>query len=141
MPVTLIEGRCCCGVVRLELTPPTLFASYCHCETCRRVHAAPLVAWTAVQSDAFRITAGASDIREYSSSPGVIRAFCSRCGSAILYRGDSTRDRVYVPIAILDRIDRPLDAHVSYEERASWFSGVEALPCFAAKSEQPLPWT
>ena len=89
-----LRGRCACGAVWLELTPPTLFASYCHCATCRRVHAAPFVAWTAVPVDAFRITAGSSDVTEYVSSPGVVRAFCARCGTSLFYLGDASPDRI-----------------------------------------------
>jgi hypothetical protein len=139
--VTNLNGRCACGAVRLELSPPTIFASCCHCETCRRVHAAPFVAWTAVPPDAFRITVGSSDVTEYVSSPGVVRAFCQRCGTSLFYLGDATPDRIYVPVAILDALDRPLDSHVSYEERAPWLGGVHALPCFVGKSDQSLKWT
>jgi hypothetical protein len=140
MTLDLLRGHCCCGTVRIELAPPTLFASYCHCETCRRVHGAPFVAWTAVPRDAFRVTDGGDNLHEYTSSPGVIRAFCSRCGSPISYRADTALDRIYVPVAILDTIDRALESHVSYEERVPWLSGVHTLPCFIAKSETPIEW-
>src|SRR5262245_2590783 len=68
-----IHGRCSCGAVQLELVPPTLFASYCHCESCRRAHAAPFVAWTAVPCTAFRSIADEAAITEHASSPGVVR--------------------------------------------------------------------
>lgn len=124
----------------MELTSPTLFASYCHCESCRRVHGAPFVAWTAVPLPAFRLTAGDDEVAIYASSRGVARAFCRRCGTPLFYRGDDTPDRIYVPVAILDRLDRPVDAHVSYEERADWLRDVERLPCFEGKSETQLRW-
>jgi hypothetical protein len=138
--VSPLSGRCSCGRVRVELAPPTLFASYCHCETCRRVHGAPFVAWTAVARDGFRVVSGRDAITEYASSPGVVRAFCRHCGSPIFYKGEMAPDRIYVPVAILDALDRPLDSHVSYEERAPWLAGVHLLPCFHAKSDTPLSW-
>ncbi len=49
--------------------------------------------------------------------------------------------RIYVPVAILDAIDRPIDSHVSYEEHAPWLSGAHTLPCFVGKSNQPMAWT
>jgi hypothetical protein len=137
---TPLSGRCSCGLVRIELAPPTLFASYCHCQTCRRVHGAPFVAWTAVVRDAFRVAYGRESITEYASSPGVVRAFCRRCGSPMFYKGETASDRIYVPVAILDKLDRSPDSHVSYEERAPWLSGVHRLPCFQAKSDTPLSW-
>jgi len=105
------------------------------------VHAAPFVAWTAVPRDAFRVVAGNGAITEYTSSPGTVRAFCRHCGSSLFYRADQTLDRIYVPVAILDAIDRPIDSHVSYEERAPWLTSVHTLPCFIGKSDQPLQWT
>ena len=104
------------------------------------MHAAPFVAWTAVPREAFQIVAGSTSIEEYVSSPGTVRAFCRRCGCSLFYRADQTRDRIYVPVAILDAIDRPIDSHVSYEEHVPWLSGVQALPCFVGKSDQPMVW-
>jgi hypothetical protein len=102
------------------------------------VHAAPFVAWTAVPRAAFRLVAGSADITEYMSSPGTVRAFCRQCGSSLFYRADQAPDRIYVPVAILDAIDRPLDSHVSYEEHVPWLSGVHTLPCFVGKSDEPM---
>lgn len=134
-----IRGRCACGGVRLVLTPPTVFASHCHCESCRRSHAAPLVTWTAVAEAAFTVASGAELLVAYASSPGVTRSFCGRCGTQLVYRMAGL-DRVYVPVAVLDRTDRPIEGHVSYEERVSWLAGLESLPCFHAKGDQALPW-
>jgi hypothetical protein len=125
--------------VTLTLRPPTLFASHCHCRTCRTVHAAPLVTWTAVPVDALSVD-GEGALRWYASSPGVRRGFCGTCGSPLLYRGADAPDRVYVPVAVLDGLDRPVDAHVSYEEHVPWLEGAEHLPCFVAKGAEPLRW-
>ena len=38
-----MQGSCCCGVVRFELTaPPTMMAT-CHCSRCRKVGASTFV--------------------------------------------------------------------------------------------------
>lgn len=125
--------------MRLALTPPTVFASHCHCESCRRSHAAAFVTWTAVAEAAFAVDAGADLLVAFASSPGVTRSFCGRCGTQLVCRMAGV-DRVYVPVAALDRIDRPVAGHVSYEERAPWLASVETLPCFRAKGDEPLPW-
>lgn len=135
-----VEGRCLCGAVRLVLHLPTVFVSHCHCESCRRAHAAAFVTWTAVPEAAFDVAAGAEHLVGYGSSPGVTRSFCGRCGTPLLYRMAGL-DRVYVPVAVLDGIDRLPDGHVSYEEHVPWLAGVERLPCYRGKSEdEPLPW-
>lgn len=134
-----IEGRCLCGAVRVAGDGPTLFASHCHCETCRRTHAAAFVTWTAWPVERLRVL-GAGSLRHHASSPGVTRSFCGTCGTPMTFRGVDAPDRVYVPVAVLDGLDRPVDAHVSYEEHAPWLEGLERLPCFAEKSDRPLPW-
>lgn len=135
-----LSGRCACGAVQVALTPPTLFASYCHCSSCRKTHAAPFVAWTAVPNDRFQMVHGEETLTVFASSPGVRRAFCRRCGTHVWYRGDDAPDRVYVPVAVLDWLDRPIEEHVSYEERAAWFSGIERLPCHRGKGDERLEW-
>lgn len=136
----VIRGRCLCGAVRLALVPPTVFVSHCHCESCRRAHAAAFVTWTAVSEAAFTVERGVDALTAYGSSPGVTRSFCGRCGTQLIYRMEGL-DRVYVPVAVLEGIDQLPDSHVSYEERVAWLAGVETLPCFVGKSEtERLAW-
>lgn len=136
----MIEGRCLCGAIRFRTSAPTLFASHCHCETCRRAHAAPFVTWTAVPAGALELD-GRDALRLYGSSPGVTRSFCGTCGTPLFFWSIDAPDRVYLPVASLTTtLDRPLDGHVSYEEHATWVEGLEALPCFRAKGDERLAW-
>jgi hypothetical protein len=135
-----LVGRCACGAVSMRLTPPTLFASYCHCASCRKAHAAPFVAWTAVPNERFALVQGEEAVSVHRSSPGVGRAFCGRCGTHVWYRAEDAPDRVYVPVAVLDRIDRPIEEHVSYEERAPWVVGLERVPCRRGKGDEEMGW-
>lgn len=133
----MLTGSCTCRAVRLELREPTMFASHCHCRTCRTTHGAAFVTWTAVPPDALTVH---GEVRWYTSSPGVRRGFCGTCGSPLLYVGESAPDRVYVPVGVLDRLDRPVEDHVSYEEHVPWLEGVEHLPCLIEKTQQQTPW-
>ena len=36
------EGSCLCGQVKIQVEGPPIWAAYCHCETCRTWHAAPV---------------------------------------------------------------------------------------------------
>jgi hypothetical protein len=139
-----IRGRCLCGAVRIELEPPTLFASHCHCESCRRSHAAAFVTWTGVVDSRFQLTAGEPEITRYESTPGAFRCFCSRCGTVMFtyYEpghadfGDAAGS-MYVPVAVLeDPLDRAPDSHVSVEEAVPWFPFHDDLPRYQAKSEE-----
>ncbi len=143
--MTPIRGHCLCGAVKLDLTPPTDFASHCHCESCRRAHAAAFVTWTGVPDARLTIVAGEALLTRYESSPGAFRCFCRRCGTSMLTyysaahaeHGGAT-GRAYVPVAVLaDPPDRQPTSHVSFEERVDWFPFDDALPRFIAKSDTP----
>ena len=141
-----IKGRCLCGAIRIELTPPTQFNVHCHCESCRRAHAAPVVTWTGVNEDAFRVVQGENEIRRYESSPGTFRCFCATCGTSLLsYYTRENPDyghefnKVYVPVAVLlDPMDQPPQSHVSYEEHVDWCCFADPLPRFRGKSDEEV---
>lgn len=130
----ILSGRCYCGQVRFELHGPTEFASHCHCQSCRLSHGAAFVTWTAVARQCFHFLQGEELIRFYASSATVEWGFCSRCGSSMLYRGSDTPDKIYVTVASLAGLDRPVDSHVSYEEKVGWFQPNDGLPCYRGKS-------
>jgi hypothetical protein len=132
--------------VHIVLEPPTLFASHCHCESCRRAHAAAFVTWTGVPKGRFRVVQGEAEVTCYESSPGAFRCFCRHCGTVMFtyYEpghadfGDAAGS-TYVPVAVLvDPLDRAPDGHVSFEEAVSWFPFEDRLPRYRAKSEEPM---
>jgi hypothetical protein len=118
----LLRGSCLCGGVRFELEPPTRFCAHCHCSICRRAHGAPLVTWAGVPHDKFRISAGRELLGSYASSPEAKRSFCSRCGSSLLFESSRWPAEVHVAVANIDsKLDRPVSAHVFFDDRADWF--------------------
>ena len=141
-----IRGRCLCGAVRVTLEPPTLFASHCHCESCRRAHAAAFVTWTGVPRERFALVQGEDRVTRYPSSPGAFRCFCSVCGSVMFtYYTPEHADfsaaagTVYVPVAVLEGpLDRAPDSHVSMEEAAPWFAFHDDLPRYHAKTDERM---
>ncbi len=142
---TPIRGRCLCGAVRLQLLSPTLFCSHCHCESCRRAHAAAFVTWTGVPEERFSLLRGQDMLTRFQSSPGAFRCFCRACGSVLFTYytaqhadfGDAA-GTIYVPVAVLnDPLDRAPASHVSFEERVPWFPFHDELPRYRAKSDEP----
>ena len=141
-----MKGRCLCSAVEIAIAPPTLLSTHCHCESCRRAHAAAFVTWTAVDESAFRVVKGEDHIRRYESSEGAFRCFCSRCGTSLFTYyttehktfGDEA-GRVYIPVAVIvDPLDRLPSSHVSFEEHVPWFDFSDALPRYRAKSEDRI---
>ena len=145
-PNAPLHGRCQCGGVAFDLTPPTDFLSICHCGSCRRAHGAPFVAWTSVPRDRFAFRQGEEKVRWYASSEAIRWGFCETCGSRLLYRADSTGhaeapkvDRMYVAAACLEPpLDREVQAHVSYEERVAWYTCGDPIPKYRGKGVERL---
>ena len=79
-----LRGRCYCGavrfVVRTDATP--IRATFCHCESCRRAHSAPLYQVCYVKPSDFAVTAG-RELLKAPPRPHGYRHFCSECGTRI----------------------------------------------------------
>jgi hypothetical protein len=138
-------GRCLCGAVQFEVTPPTDFHAHCHCKSCRLSRGTPFVSWTSVPKDQFRLIQGKELLTWYRSSESILWGFCKTCGSSMLYQADKKGhpespkiDRIYVSVGSLDKIDRPPVAHVSYEEKAPWFNPEDHLDKYRGKGEEKL---
>jgi len=78
----MINGSCCCGAVKFELTETPNMMGTCHCSRCRKVGASTLVF---VNSETFQITEGREKISTYKAEAPYKynRCFCSICGSAL----------------------------------------------------------
>ncbi|HSN46796.1 MAG TPA: GFA family protein, partial [Casimicrobiaceae bacterium] len=59
------RGRCMCGTVRFIARFPSRFCCHCHCESCRRAHAAAFVTWVGFPSAQVRVTAGTDAVATY----------------------------------------------------------------------------
>ncbi len=79
-------GHCYCGGIKYRVTTTTIpnRALYCHCESCRRAHSAPLYQVVYLPKEDFEIIEGKDLLKAYSrDSTSVIRSFCLNCGSRI----------------------------------------------------------
>ena len=127
----MIHGSCLCGQVRFELAGMPQFINHCHCSMCRKVHGAAFGSFLHANASAFRWVAGLSQVQNYQSSPGNVRAFCKVCGSnvPVLEEEDT---HVIIPAGSLDDdpVVRPV-VHIHTESKAPWFEITDGLPQFA----------
>jgi hypothetical protein len=103
-PAVHVSGHCYCGTVAFEVRMPagstTIFTAYCHCDSCRRAHAAPLYHVACIEESMFQLTQGADALVEFKKPGGRIsRAFCGVCGSKVLNRFGTWRPNGKVPLA------------------------------------------
>jgi hypothetical protein len=125
------RGSCLCGRVRYELTAELGDFGYCHCTSCRKASGSAHAANAPVDREAFVLVAGQDVLREYESSPGKLRAFCSTCGSpiyAVLAGSPVLRVR-------LGSLDTPFTkqprAHTWVSDKAPWEPIDDGIPQFA----------
>jgi hypothetical protein len=125
----LFTGKCFCGAVAYECGAPVIPPCFCHCESCRRTSGAHVVAWATVPRKSYRVVKG--ELRSFASSTGVIRQFCERCGTSIIYSNAEQPDTIDIAIATLDRPDamEPVD-HLWMEDAASWDRPGDGRPQF-----------
>ena len=103
---------------------------WCHCQSCRRHTGAPVSAYAGFEAAKVRFTQGT--LTYFSSSPGVRRGFCAKCGSPLTYENEQVPDEVHVLAGALDEpnLARPT-AHVFTEDQLAWFDSADQLPRYA----------
>jgi len=109
-----ITGHCYCGDIVFAVTLPAdeqpLFALYCHCDSCRRAHAAPLYHVVCIEAARFTLTSGAEHLELYQKHPKApVRAFCRTCGTRVLNRFPHWRPQGKEPLAFFPNL---LDADI-----------------------------
>lgn len=126
--MTQYRGSCLCGAVQYRVAGEFGALVLCHCRSCRKASGSAFAANAPVPAAAFEIVAGAGDVREYESSPGKRRAFCSHCGSPLYARLDAAPDTVRIRVGTLDTpfVQRPV-AHVFAAEQAPWDERLDEL--------------
>ncbi|MBP0492576.1 GFA family protein [Pararoseomonas indoligenes] len=122
-----LAGGCHCGAVRYEARGKPFHATICHCQDCRRVAGAPLVAWFSVRARDFHVVRGR--IRPYASSSRAERGFCGDCGTPLTFRAHDLPEEIDVATATLDdpAAVPPAD-HVRVASGIPWAAPCDGLP-------------
>ncbi len=86
-----------------------------------------------VDRTAFRLRSGAETLREFESSPGKLRVFCSRCGSPIYAYLAKSPGVLRIRLGSLDTpLDARARAHTFVSDKADWedIEAFSTLPQF-----------
>lgn len=95
-----LEGGCLCGAIRYRVTGRPTNTMVCHCQTCRRAAGSPVVAWLTFAKADFELTKG--QLKEFSSTPPVLRGFCATCGTPLTYTNSKLPDSIDVTTCSMD---------------------------------------
>ncbi len=130
----MIEGSCLCGGVRYEYDGDIGEISICHCSQCRKAQGSAFAPVSPVDSARFRLVSGSELLKEFRSSPGKARVFCSNCGSPIYSALD---DRPEVKRLRLGTVETPFVCgdvfHIFYASKAPWLDCDDTHPHFAER--------
>jgi len=102
----------------------------CHCQSCRRLCGAPVLAWVTFAKSQFSYVKG--EPAQLQSSPGVLRTFCAACGTQLTYHNDKYRDEIDVTTCTLDDPAAFPPTHHSWmSHNVAWVRFGDGLPAHA----------
>mmetsp|Transcript_16832 Transcript_16832/g.25145 ORF Transcript_16832/g.25145 Transcript_16832/m.25145 type:complete len:356 (-) Transcript_16832:11-1078(-) len=85
-----IKARCYCGSVKMEIAAESSGVAFCHCDSCKRSHAAPIYHCGLLKADLFKITQGEDLVKSgreaIGKTEGIDRCFCKKCGCRVFNR-------------------------------------------------------
>jgi hypothetical protein len=123
-------GRCLCGTVQFEITPPYLGFWYCHCERCQRSTGSAHAANIFMKVEQFRWIAGQDNISIFihKDAENYPRAFCKTCGSPVpRFARDGVRWVVQAGLLETNPGIKPTD-NIFWPMRGEWYENPEHLP-------------
>ena len=127
----MLTARCLCGGVEIAVSGKVGPLVYCHCSRCRKASGTAFSANVNVRRKYWRYVSGEALLRQYESSPGVYRAFCSRCGSPVYSRWDADPDMLRLRLGLVEGDPgRRALAHFFVGSKAPWFEIADGLPQF-----------
>lgn len=75
------RGSCLCGKIQYRINSDLSDFAYCHCRSCRKTSGTAHGSNAGIDRRYFDLSDPEGLLREYESSPGKFRTFCSDCGS------------------------------------------------------------
>lgn len=124
----MLTGRCLCGGVSFEIEGRLGPVIYCHCSMYRHANGSSFATNASVRTEEFRIVTGRELIKEYQSSPGNLRAFCSQCGSPLYGTVASVPSIRRVRLGTLDDAGGAKSvAHIWTGSKSDWFEITDHL--------------
>ena len=130
MATTIAEGGCMCGAVRYRVQGKPTNSMVCHCRSCRRVAAAPVVAWITFATSQFEWLQGHAT--QFRSSDPVRRTFCAVCGTPLTYEHEGAAETIDVTTCSLDDPEAFPPTHHSWlSHDLTWVRFDDGLPMFS----------
>ncbi len=127
----MYEGSCLCGQISYQVSSELSEFGYCHCTSCRKASGSTHGANAGIDRSNFALLDPKSLVREYESSSGKFRVFCSNCGSPLYAYLSTTPNLIRVRLGTLDTpFTKRAQAHTFVSDKATWETIYGDLPQF-----------
>jgi hypothetical protein len=127
----MFEGSCLCRQIRYRLSAEPGAFGYCHCTSCRKARGSAHAANAPVDRASFQLLQGKVLAREFESSPGKFRAFCTNCGGPLYAYLSALPDVVRIRLGTLDTpFHKQPQAHTWVSDKAPWEPIMDAISQF-----------
>ena len=124
-------GSCLCGKIQYTIDSELSDFGYCHCQSCRKASGSAHAANAGIERKDLTLLDPEKVLREYESSPGKYRAFCSNCGSPIYAYLEETLELIRIRLGTLDTpFAKNAKAHTFVGDKAEWETIYGDLPQF-----------
>ncbi|HEV7414647.1 MAG TPA: GFA family protein [Tianweitania sediminis] len=124
--MSLHTASCRCGAIRFEARAEPFYASYCHCEDCRRASGSPVAAFVGFYIRDARFIGEAPGT--YGAAP-VTRSFCRTCGAPLSYVDARLPDQIFMMLGAMDAPEKyPPTVHGYVSEALPFFHIADGLP-------------
>jgi len=126
----LLHGHCECERVSFIVDGNIEQLSHCHCSQCRRLHGAAYGSYARVAKQKFQYLTGANELKNYASSEGSTRVFCTHCGSNIMVIVADEPKELFLAMGVIDGDPiLPDDCHhIFVDSKAPWHNITDDLP-------------
>ena len=117
----MYEGSCLCGHIKYQIAGRLSDFGYCHCKSCRKASGSAHGANVGIERRDFSLSDPSGSLRDYESSSGKFRAFCSNCGSPIYAYLATTPSLIRIRLGSLDTaFTKKAKAHTFVGDKATW---------------------
>jgi hypothetical protein len=138
MTTKTASGRCLCAAITFKTHGVPRFVGHCHCESCRRQTGAIVATFVGFPNSQVTF---AGERQTHTSSPGVSRGFCPKCGTPLSYESTEYPGEIHLYLSTFDEPEqfRATD-HVFWNERVQGYDLHDNLPRRVAGEDKPVAW-
>lgn len=125
----IYQGSCMCNGIQFEYYGTLSDFSLCHCKMCQKFGGGAFGSFVSLKKSVFKYIKGEKLVKVFNSSDWASRAFCSECGSSLMYIYHELPDTLSVSAGLFDSdLNSGPIKHIFVKDKCSWYNITDALP-------------